>query len=288
MIDESVTLPVLKVKGREKRLTEDTVVREVPITIYFNKEEIVTILCSPDQVKELAIGFLLSEGFIRDRDDLFAVGHHCEENVIRVEGRPRPGQAGIMTKRVMSACCGKNRVSFNFENDTSLVRVQESTVRIPLDEAIYFANYLDDNSSLFEETGGIHNGGVGHAGAVRYTCHDIGRHNVLDKILGKAFLLNLDLSDHVLFFSGRVSSEILLKVAKMKIPILVARSAPTDLAIALAEDLNITLIGFARGDRLNVYTCPERIKLPPLLCRDKPAPVAHEPIIKFESNVVGI
>jgi len=108
---------------------------------------------------------------------------------------------------------------------------------------------------------------VGHAGKVLFTSQDIGRHNVLDKLMGKAVLMNLDLSDHVLFFSGRVSSEILVKVAKMKIPILVARSAPTDLAIALAEDLNISLVGFARGDRLNIYTAPERIKLPPLLWR---------------------
>jgi FdhD protein len=275
MISESVTLPVIKVKGREKRLTEDTVVREVPITIYFNKEEIVTILCSPDQVKELAIGFLLSEGFITNRDDLYTVGHHCEENVIRVEGRPRPGQTGILNRRVISSCCGKNRVSFNFENDASLLRVQDSAVRITLEEAIYFANYLDQNSSLFKETGGTHNGGVGHAGEVLFTSQDIGRHNVLDKLMGRAVLLNLDLSDHVLFFSGRVSSEILVKVAKMKIPILVARSAPTDLAVALAEELNISLVGFARGDRLNIYTAPERIKLPPLLWRgnrDEPAP----------------
>lgn len=275
MISESVTLPVIKVKGREKRLTEDTVVREVPITIYFNKEEIVTILCSPDQVKELAIGFLLSEGFITNRDDLYTVGHHCEENVIRVEGRPRPGQTGILNRRVISSCCGKNRVSFNFENDASLLRVQDSAVRITLEEAIYFANYLDQNSSLFKETGGTHNGGVGHAGEVLFTSQDIGRHNVLDKLMGRAVLLNLDLSDHVLFFSGRVSSEILVKVAKMKIPILVARSAPTDLAVALAEELNISLVGFARGDRLNIYTAPERIKLPPLLwrgSRDEPGP----------------
>ena len=267
MINESVQLPVIKVKGREKRLTEDAVVREVPITIYFNKQEIVTILCSPNQIKELAIGFLISEGFIGCRDDLFTVGHHCEENVIRVEGRERPGQTGILNRRVLSSCCGKNRVSFNFENDASLLRVQESAVRITLDEAIYFANYLDENSALFKETGGTHNGGVGHAGKVLFTSQDIGRHNVLDKLMGKAVLMNLDLSDHVLFFSGRVSSEILVKVAKMKIPILVARSAPTDLAIALAEDLNISLVGFARGDRLNIYTAPERIKLPPLLWR---------------------
>jgi len=165
----------------------------------------------------------------------------------------------------MSACCGKSRVSFNFENDTSLVRVQESGAKISLEDAVYYANYLDKNFSLFRETGGVHSGGVGHSGVVRYTCYDIGRHNVLDKVLGRAYLLNQDLAGHVLFFSGRVSSEILLKVAKMNIAILVARSAPTDLALALAEDLNITVIGFARGDGLNIYTCPERIELPPRL-----------------------
>jgi len=192
-------------------------------------------------------------------------GHHCEENYIRVEGKPRPAQKEVMNKRVMSACCGKSRPSFNFENDSSLVKVQNSTMKIGLNEAVYYANYLDKNSSLFKETGGIHNGGVGCSGQVLFTCYDIGRHNVLDKLLGRSYLLNQNLAGHVLFFSGRVSSEILLKVAKMNIPILVARSAPTDLALALAEDLNITVIGFARGDKLNIYTCPERIDLPPRL-----------------------
>lgn len=265
MIDETVVLPVIKVKGSDHRQTEDTVVREIPMTLYFNKEEIVTVLCSPNQVKELMIGFLISEGFVLERDDIYTIGHDCANNIIRVEGKPRPAQKTLMNRRVMSACCGKSRASFNFENDASLVRVQESQVRIRLEEAVGYANYLETHSTLFKETGGIHNGGVGFAGEVRYTCYDIGRHNVLDKILGRAYLLNLDLADHVLFFSGRVSSEILLKVAKMNIPVLVARSAPSDLALALAEDLGITVAGFARGDRLNIYTRPERIELPPRL-----------------------
>lgn len=263
MIDESVVLPIIKVNGRVHQQAEDTIVREIPVTLYFNKEEIVTVLCSPNHVKELMIGFLISEGFVQDRDDIYTLGYHCEENIVRVEGKSRPAQKEVMNRRVMSACCGKSRASFNFENDASLVKVQESIIKLTLDHALYYANYLDMNSSLFKQTGGIHNGGVAHAGEVLYACYDIGRHNVLDKILGKAYLLNLDLTDHVLFFSGRVSSEILLKVAKMNIPILVARSAPSDLALAFAKDLNITVIGFARGDRFNIYTCPERISFPP-------------------------
>ena len=277
MIAETVSLPVIKIIGTEKQLAEDVIVREVPITIYFNKEEIVTILCSPNQIRELAVGFLVSEGFIKNLEDLYTIGHHCEENIIRVEGRPRPGQQEILQRRIMSSCCGKSRVSFNFENDGSLVKVQDSKVQITLDEALYFANYLDQNSAIFKETGGTHNGGVGCSKKVRYACYDIGRHNVLDKIMGQAILQGLDLADQVLFFSGRVSSEILIKVAKMNISVLIARSAPTDMTIALAEDLNITLIGFARGNRMNIYTCPERIRLPPLLCRDRRKEAAVEP-----------
>ena len=261
MIDETITLPVIKVAAGAGRHAEDIVVREIPVTLYYNGEEIATVLCSPGQTRELAIGFLISEGFLQDRNDLYAIGHHCEENIVRVEGRSRPAQKQVMNKRVMSACCGKSRASFNFENDASLVRVQDSALRISFEEAAYYANYLDEHSPLFRQTGGTHNGGVGYAGEVRYVCHDIGRHNVLDKILGRAYIQNLDLAGHVLFFSGRISSEILLKVAKMNIPILVARSAPTALALALAEDLNITVAGFARGERLNIYTCPERILL---------------------------
>ena len=265
MIDETVNLPIIKVSEGENKHAEDTVVRETPITIFYNREEIVTVLCSPNQIREMAVGFLISEGFIRERNDLYLVGHGCEDNVIRIEGKPRPAQKAAMNKRVMSACCGKSRAAFNFENDGELVKVQKSRLRISQSEAVFYANYLEENSALFKETGGIHNGGVGYRGEVRHTCYDIGRHNVLDKLLGRAYLLNQDLSDHVLFFSGRVSSEILLKVAKMNIPVLVARSAPTDLALALAEDLNITVIGFARGTRMNIYTCSERVALSPKL-----------------------
>ena len=261
MIDDTVALPVVKVSGGAQNHVEDTVVREVPLTIHYNKEEVATILCSPGQMKELTLGFLASEGFFSHLDDIHTLGHDCVNNLMRVEGKPCPDQRNAMNRRVMSACCGKSRASFNFENDVSLVRVQKSSMCITLDEAFYYVNYLEQHSTLFRETGGLHNGGIGRHGEVLYLAHDIGRHNVLDKLLGRSYLLNIDLSDHVLFYSGRVSSEILLKVAKMNIPILIARSAPTDLALTLAEDLGIAVIGFARDDRLNIYTCPGRIDL---------------------------
>lgn len=90
---------------------------------------------------------------------------------------------------------------------------------------------------------------------------DIGRHNAVDKIFGYCFLNNIELKDKIMVFSGRVSTEILIKVARMGIPILVSRSAPTDLAINMADELGVTVVGFTRGERMNVYTHPERIRL---------------------------
>ena len=121
---------------------------------------------------------------------------------------------------------------------------------------------MQSHLPLFQATGGIHSGGIARGGEIVFSSYDIGRHNVFDKLFGLAFRQKINLQDHVVFFSGRVSSEILLKVAKMNIPVLIARSAPTDLALSLAEDLKVTVAGFARANRLNIYTCPERIILP--------------------------
>ncbi|MDD5760122.1 MAG: formate dehydrogenase accessory sulfurtransferase FdhD, partial [Desulfobulbaceae bacterium] len=166
MIDESVVSPVIKIRGRFHHECTDAIVREIPVTLHYNKEEIVTVLCSPNHIKELMIGFLISEGFVQDRADIYSLGYHCEENIVRVEGKERPLQKERMNRRVMSACCGKSRASFNFENDSSLLKVQESKVTLSFDHAVYYANYLDKNSTLFKETGGIHNGGVAYAGEV--------------------------------------------------------------------------------------------------------------------------
>ncbi len=262
MSNETITYTILKAQGLVVQSTEDMIVREIPLTIHYNKEEIVTILCSPSQIEELSLGFLLTEGFIRTQEDLFSLQYEPEKNLIWIEGKSRSVQKQLMSKRFLSACCGKSRSSFYFANDASLAKPQTSSVRISLEEAYKYAEFLSTHLPLFRATGGIHSGGIAKNGEVLMSSYDIGRHNVFDKLFGQAFRTGIDLTDHVIFFSGRISSEILLKVAKMNIPIVIAKSAPTDLALNLAHDLQITLIGFARQNRLNIYTHPERIIIP--------------------------
>ena len=262
MAQETIDYSVIKVMGHQVSVTEDVVVREIPLTIYYNDEELITVLCSPSLIEELSVGFLLMEGFIRDSTDLYGLQYEPENSLIRLKGKKCAVQKKLMSKRYLSACCGKSRTSFYFANDAILAKPQQSRMRIELEEVYGYADYLESHLPLFRATGGVHSGGIGASGKVLCTAFDIGRHNVLDKLSGYIFRTGIAPSDHVVFFSGRVSSEILLKVAKMNIPILIARSAPTDLALSLAEDLKITLVGFARHQRLNVYTCPERIIIP--------------------------
>ncbi|HWQ43551.1 MAG TPA: formate dehydrogenase accessory sulfurtransferase FdhD [Desulfosporosinus sp.] len=259
MPKETVTLSILKANGPLLEWTEDTVVREVPLTVYYNREEIATLLCSPSQTEELVYGFLLNEGFIRLPGDVYEIRHDPTDHLVWVEGKPCILQKELMSKRFVSACCGKSRASFCFANDALMVKPLSSSLSIPLQEVYDYVKFLQSNSTLFDSTGGVHSGGVGYQGNVLLRSYDIGRHNVFDKLSGSAFHTGIDLENHVIFFSGRVSSEILLKVAKMKVPILIARGAPTDMALSQATALNITVIGFAREQRLNIYTYPQRI-----------------------------
>jgi formate dehydrogenase family accessory protein FdhD len=259
MPNDTVTYSIFKAKGQLIESAEDPVVQEVPLTIHYNREEIATLLCSPSQTEELVYGFLLNEGFIRFPEDVYEIRHDPADHLIWVEGKPCHLQKELMSKRFVSACCGKSRASFCFANDALMVKPLTSTLKIPLQEAYSYSAFLQSHLPLFQSTGGVHSGGVGDKGKVLLTSYDIGRHNVFDKLNGSAFRSGLSLENYVIFFSGRVSSEILLKVAKMNVSILIARGAPTDLALTQAAALNITVVGFAREQRLNIYTCPERI-----------------------------
>jgi FdhD protein len=118
---------------------------------------------------------------------------------------------------------------------------------------------LQDKAAMFKETGGVHSAAVADLDRIIFFCEDIGRHNAVDKIAGQCLVDGVSLEDKVLITSGRLSSEMLLKAAKLQLPLLISRSAPTSLSIELAEALNITLVGFVRGRRMNIYTHAWRV-----------------------------
>lgn len=162
------------------------------------------------------------------------------------------------SKRFIGSCCGKSR-QFYFHNDARTAKTSMSNTTISATQSIALMNQMQNSSQVFLETGGVHNAALCSHDEMIAVRTDIGRHNALDKLYGYSILNRLPVRNKIIVFSGRISSEVLLKAAKIGVGIVLSKSAPTDLAIKLAKDLNITAVGFIRGKSFNVYSCPERI-----------------------------
>lgn len=250
---------LLVVKGGKKNAARHPIVQETPLTIMLNEEELATLLCSPHSLELLAIGFLVSEGVLQNRHELKSVASRPEQGVVWVDTVGGTARTDGFLRRNFTSCCGKGRPSLHFLNDYEQLRPISHPARFTSQELLGFAARLEEEAYTFKRTGGVHEAALAHREGFVVSYEDIGRHNALDRILGYTFLNDVDTSDKAVILSGRIASEMLTKVARLGVPVVVSRSAPTCLSIDLAEQLGITLVGFARGDSLNVYTHPERI-----------------------------
>lgn len=249
----------IRFNGSSISIEEEAIATEFPFTIMLNGEEFATIVCSPTHLRELLIGFLASEGVIRFFDDITALTIDEERGFAYVEIENLIESRMIdNTKRFIGSCCGKSR-QFYFKNDVQTAKTVMSQINISNQQCLSLMRKLQDQSEHFLKTGGVHNAALCTTNDILATRTDIGRHNTLDKIYGYILENRMKLHDKVIVFSGRMSSEVLLKISKIGIGILISKSAPTDLALRLADDLGITTIGFVRGNKMNVYTHPHRI-----------------------------
>jgi FdhD protein len=252
--------PVIKICGQELVRTEEPVVEEIPLTIYLNGKELVTMLAAAGEENYLAIGFLATEGIIQKVEDIKTLEVDAAKGVIEVTTVSGEIAAEKMfLKRYLTACCGKGRSAFYFVNDILTAKTVATELLITPAEIMQYSKLLEEASETFRLTGGVHGGALAAGGQLICWSQDIGRHNVFDKLYGRCLVDGISTADKVLIFSGRVSSEIVLKVSKMNISVIIARSAPTTLALDMAEELGITVIGFARGQRFNIYSHPERV-----------------------------
>jgi FdhD protein len=252
--------PLIKVVGREVMETEDLVIEEAPLTVYLNGKELVTMLCTPGEERFLVQGFLTLEGMIKTTADITKMTVDIKQGIVWVDTlQGNTPSEKLFLKRYLTACCGKGSTAFYFANDTWTAKKVTGEVKITPQEVYDYSRALNDASEIFKMTGGVHSGAIAAGGRFIYYSHDIGRHNVFDKLYGHCLLDELPLEDKVIVFSGRVSAEIVLKVSKMNMPMIISRAAPTTLALDLAEELGVTVIGFSREERLNVYTHAHRV-----------------------------
>ncbi|GAB6061828.1 formate dehydrogenase accessory sulfurtransferase FdhD [Deferrisoma palaeochoriense] len=251
------TWPIVRYQHGGFHRLDDVVVREEPLTLYVNDREVVTLLTLGDHPVELALGFLRSEGFFQTREELEA--YRAEPGAVRVRvRRDVDALLKLMDRRVVTTGCGKG-TTFYSALDGLRTRPLPDGLRVAPGQILRRMQELQKRSGLYRETGGTHNASLSDGERTLCFRTDVGRHNAVDMLGGWAFLEGVDTAGTLLLTTGRVSSEILLKTAKMGCPVLVSRSAPTHLALELARDLNVTVVGYVRGERFNVYTAPHRI-----------------------------
>jgi FdhD protein len=251
----------LKVSGNTVLGAIDEIASELPVRLILNDEPLVTLLCTPSELEELAVGFLLSEGLLRDKAAIRKLEVDDREAAVRIElaGLP-PDFSRMFEKRTISSGCGKG-ITFTSYRMYADQRMSVAGPVVRLDDIRRLLNSFRNISRLYLETGGVHSAGLSDGKDILFFSEDIGRHNAVDKLIGKAFLQSVPVENKILLTSGRVTSEIVTKAGRNRFPILISRAAPSCMAISYAEDMGITLVGFARGDRMNIYSWPKRIKL---------------------------
>ncbi|SEV95499.1 FdhD protein [Aliicoccus persicus] len=259
MMEITTRREIWRYSDEQLSTAEDTIAEEFPLTIFLNDVEFATLVCSPQYLEELVIGFVASEGVIRKRDEIKSFNLDEEGGYCHIElHKEIPTDFFKFTKRVLGSCCGKSR-QFYHQSDMETAKISMSKTKITPEQCIQLMKEMQDSSTVFKETGGIHNASLATPEATFIHRGDIGRHNALDKLYGYCLEKKISVSDKILVFSGRISSEVLTKASKIGVGIILSKSAPTDLAIKLAEDLNITTVGFIRNKSFNVYSHPMRI-----------------------------
>jgi len=254
MKDKTEEIPVLRITSDGKEDALDVVVRELPLTIFLNGKELVTTLCSPIDLEYLVVGILASEGLLGSKDEINSLKIDDEAGVAYVETRgKREMTGGQLFKPLVASAGGKGASSYKMSDIEEKDRViSQATISAGEVSAL-----LDDflhHSSAYQATRGVHSAALCNNKGILIFHDDIGRHNAIDKVFGQCLLDGILLDDRIVITSGRISSEILLKVARRKVPILISKSAPTNLGVSLANNLGVTIIHFIKGKGMSVYS----------------------------------
>ena len=266
-----------------ERIDDGAVIGETGWTLYVNRRRWVTFMCTSQNVHHLALGFMLAEGVIHTLEDVLqlkvyespnrvywlmpALGlqktltmRGCEEAVglidARVAGNPTPDYSA----RVLTSGCSGGVTFDDLSGEHPVLDLPASPIVSP-SQVLDLIRELNRRAVLYRECRGVHTSALSDGERFLVVAEDVGRHNTLDKIRGQCLLENIDSEGGILLTTGRISSEMLTKARGMRVPVVISRTSPTALAVELAETWGMTVIGYARGNQMNVYTGEERIRI---------------------------
>jgi len=267
MTEQIKEIPIQRYLHGQMKPTRDRVVVEEPLEIRLGGEPFQVLMRLPGGEKELALGFLVTEGIVQKLAEVITM-HFCgtatdpvlPPNVVEVKlTNAALARAGRRHLEVAYSSCGLCANEAVAEICRKVPPVAGALTISP-SALLDLMDRLTQAQAVYHETGGTHAVALASPdGKIFLTAEDVGRHNAMDKVIGRAFLERRDLSRMAALLSGRISFEMALKAIRAGIPILAAVSAPTTMALELAQELNLTTVGFARDGRMNIYTHPERI-----------------------------
>ena len=256
-----VNIIKLDLSTEKSQEISDYVAEEKPFYLFVNKTFWATILCSPTNLRELAVGHFLSEGILKSIDEIEEIVLKKTESTCHVKLKPEINiedrvKISRLHARVIPSACGSGS-PYQYTGKTPEVK---SNLKVKAQVISESVNQLNFKAEGFRQTGGLHVAAIYKAdGKLVALAEDVGRHNAVDKVIGLTALNKVDFGCCFLALSGRMSGDVAFKAAKVGLPIIASLAAALSSGIDTAEAANLTLCGFVRGKRINIYTCPERI-----------------------------
>jgi FdhD protein len=241
---------IKKIRMGKHRVENDLVARDIAFCIFINGAPVKTLIASPDKLHELAIGYIFTEGMIKNLNELISID--IDDFGAYIELEELDTDEELLRNRLITTACASNAATV--DSDLDKLWISE---KIDYETEIIFeaVSSLNKMSKVFLNTGGTHSALLINPDGSRYShAEDVGRHNAIDKVIGGGLQKGFNFKEFILCTSGRLSSEMVLKAARAKVPVVCSISAPLVSGINVAERTGITLYGFVRGRRLNKYT----------------------------------
>lgn len=266
---------IYRVRQSQVDVIGSGVIVEKPVSLSVNGNIWLTFMCTPVDLEALAVGFLYNEGIIDSKDDLRFIELHPDKQMVEVWLSKRVEKPENW--RITSGCTG----GVTAVDENVVIKQNQDGYTLPSVEVTALCKKLFENQGLYHRVRGVHASALSDGKELLVICEDIGRHNTIDKVAGRMMLDDIQAKRKILITSGRVSSEMQQKAARLGAAILISRTSPTTLSIEMADQYGITLIGYTRDRQFNVYTHPERIDFSPLEVANESARQTGSPSIKI-------
>ena len=257
------------------------VVKEIPLTIYLNKQEIVTAMTLSDMPDLLAVGYLLNQNMLKRDDVISGIDYDEELQVVIVRTKRKTNYEKKMEKKIRTSGCAVGTVYGDIMDDFSSVNLDKKT-KIKTSWIYTISKKVNTRPSLYLKAGALHGCVLCQKDSPLIYVEDVGRHNAVDKIAGWMFLNKENANDKIFYTTGRLTSEMVIKTVQMGIPILISRSGFTESGVKLAREAGLTLIGRAKGKRMIIANGVDRVNFD----TDIKA-VANEDVVSAQRSLIN-